>query len=362
MAPRPAILVLVAIAAAGCCGIPAHAASVVPDRAPLADRAAPRAGAGAGDPRAALSPAVRDALAAWAATCEAGVGGARRPLLIAAPDGAPPPRRRTDGEPPLSLAPPAAGAPPPPPAAALAVRTVNALLLAAEGALLRGRRFFAMRLEFQDLRAAAAAAAGAGAACGPRGQPGPPRPAPDAARAAAAAAAAAAAPLAVFDASAATITVDSRALGPLAAAARGAPEQAAAAARLAGAAVSSAAAARAGPLAAALPALAAAAAAGVPAALLAAPAAAGALGASVWFCIACVAALGLLCPLIINYMLGEAAQLACEKLSLDTDQCLDLFVGALAVALVLSLLSAVPIFKACRLSECAQHSKHAAAE
>jgi hypothetical protein len=50
---------------------------------------------------------------------------------------------------------------------------------------------------------------------------------------------------------------------------------------------------------------------------------------------------------------GEAAQAACAALSLDTEACLDLFVGVLAVGLVLSLLAAVPIFKACRLSECA---------
>jgi hypothetical protein len=31
-------------------------------------------------------------------------------------------------------------------------------------------------------------------------------------------------------------------------------------------------------------------------------------------------------------------------------------VGALGVALVLSLLSSIPIYKVCRLSECAHHS------
>ncbi len=146
---------------------------------------------------------------------------------------------------------------------------------------------------------------------------------------------------------------------------------------------------------AALPALAAVAAAAIPAALSAAAgggllggaaaAAGGAVATSVWFCIACVASLGLLAPLAVNYVIGafrfnpqrdphpavtsnqhptnqttnrrtkqtapappgEAAELACEKLSLDSAACMDLFVGALGVAMVLSLLCAVPIFKVC---------------
>jgi len=49
---------------------------------------------------------------------------------------------------------------------------------------------------------------------------------------------------------------------------------------------------------------------------------------------------------------GTAAERVCEELSLDSAACMDLFVGALGVAMVLSLLCAVPIFKICRLSEC----------
>ncbi|KAF8072842.1 hypothetical protein HT031_000502 [Scenedesmus sp. PABB004] len=72
-----------------------------------------------------------------------------------------------------------------------------------------------------------------------------------------------------------------------------------------------------------------------------------------WWCFACPAVLGLLAPLAINAAVGAAASEACRALDLDDAECVDLWLGALFVGMVLSLLSAVPIFKVCRLAECA---------
>ncbi|KAI8470637.1 MAG: hypothetical protein J3K34DRAFT_521191 [Monoraphidium minutum] len=293
--------------------------------------------------------------------CAAGGPAARRVLVLAAPGGTPPPRR-APGAPALAFGGAGAGAGGGlPPGAGLALSLANRALLAAEPALFGGRAAPALRVAFDDVRGATAAAARA-AGCGY-----------DSSATAAAAAgglfAAPPGPWAVFDASSGTLVVDRGAL-ELLESAMAPPGHAAAAARLVAAAVDALAgaaqqaavlvASQATPLAAALPTLAAAATAAVPAALAAA-AAGGGLGAAaaalaappVWFCIACVAAMGLLAPLVINYLVGEAAQIACERLSLDTQECLDLFVAALGVALVLSLLSVVPIYPVCRLAECA---------
>uniref|UniRef100_A0A7S0S0Y9 Uncharacterized protein n=1 Tax=Chlamydomonas leiostraca TaxID=1034604 RepID=A0A7S0S0Y9_9CHLO len=73
-----------------------------------------------------------------------------------------------------------------------------------------------------------------------------------------------------------------------------------------------------------------------------------------WFCIVCPAVLGLLAPLAINMALNQLAGHLCTSLALPDDQCFDLLVGALGLGFVLSLASAVPIFYACKLMECAR--------
>eukprot|EP00775_Hariotina_reticulata_P010293 gene10295-10452_t len=72
-----------------------------------------------------------------------------------------------------------------------------------------------------------------------------------------------------------------------------------------------------------------------------------------WFCFVCPIVLGLLAPLVINAGVGEAADLACKAMQLPDNECVDLWLSALALGMVLSLLSAIPIFKVCRLYECA---------
>jgi len=88
------------------------------------------------------------------------------------------------------------------------------------------------------------------------------------------------------------------------------------------------------------------------AAVAAAVAASLALAMPLWECVACVAALGLLAPLAINAALGAAVEAACAALHLGPDECLDLSLGALLAGVVLSALSAAPIFAACRLAQC----------
>lgn len=71
-----------------------------------------------------------------------------------------------------------------------------------------------------------------------------------------------------------------------------------------------------------------------------------------WWCIACPTILGLLAPLIFNYGLAAAAEQVCTALELPAEACADLWWGAFALAMVLSLASAVPIVYLCRLPEC----------
>jgi len=88
------------------------------------------------------------------------------------------------------------------------------------------------------------------------------------------------------------------------------------------------------------------------AAAAAAVAASAAAAPPLWFCFVCPVVLGLLAPLVINYGLGEAATAACDAWKLDDQACVDLFVTALGVGLFLSLMSAWPIFRVCRMYEC----------
>lgn len=71
-----------------------------------------------------------------------------------------------------------------------------------------------------------------------------------------------------------------------------------------------------------------------------------------WFCIACPVVLGLLAPIIINFGLGEVMGAVCSHYQLPDEECFDLMLGVLAVGYLLSLASAWPIFKVCRLYEC----------
>ncbi|KAF6266791.1 hypothetical protein COO60DRAFT_1697256 [Scenedesmus sp. NREL 46B-D3] len=80
-----------------------------------------------------------------------------------------------------------------------------------------------------------------------------------------------------------------------------------------------------------------------------------------WFCFVCPVMLGLLAPLLINAGVGEAADMACKTMQLPDDECVDLWFTALGLGMVLSLLSAIPIFKVCRLYECAHPNATAAA-
>jgi hypothetical protein len=91
--------------------------------------------------------------------------------------------------------------------------------------------------------------------------------------------------------------------------------------------------------------------------------AAAALGAAAvprWFCYVCPVLLGLLAPLLINEGLGRAAAAACTALSLTDDECVDVYLAALGLGLLLSLAAAVPIFRVCRLYECAHPNVTAA--
>lgn len=73
-----------------------------------------------------------------------------------------------------------------------------------------------------------------------------------------------------------------------------------------------------------------------------------------WFCVVCPAVLGLLAPLVINGGLGALANAACQHWQLPPDSCNDLWYGAFAAGMVLSLASAVPIVFICRLPQCAR--------
>ncbi len=291
---------------------------------------------------AAPQPAWRGTLAA--ALCDPANRGGRL-LIVTASASAAPPARRAAGAPAAALLP----APGNTPAARAAVAVANRLLLAAEGTLMGGRRAFPTFVIFSDLRAAAASELARG--CGGGGGPG------GAASDTAGDAGRVTLPYALFDAATSQLVVDAAALAPLAAV-MSVTEQAAAVGRLAEVAVdalggavqqvmmgqgvdalaveravlcaltpkqqqpkpqttqvvASFSASQTSLSSAALPALAAAAAAAIPAALSAAAgggllggaaaAAGGAVTTSVWFCIACVASLGLLAPLAVNYVIG----------------------------------------------------------
>lgn len=89
------------------------------------------------------------------------------------------------------------------------------------------------------------------------------------------------------------------------------------------------------------------------AAIMVAGASAGAL--PLWFCIACPTILGLLAPFALNFGLTAAAEQVCQHFQLPNDQCTDLWWGAFALALIMSLGSAIPIVYVCRLPECMKH-------
>eukprot|EP00884_Botryococcus_braunii_P023572 jgi/Botrbrau1/989/Bobra.114_1s0029.1 len=76
----------------------------------------------------------------------------------------------------------------------------------------------------------------------------------------------------------------------------------------------------------------------------------------IWFCVACPAVLGLLAPFVINAAFAELADAACVRFDLPQDACIELWYGAFAAAMVLSLASAIPIVFICRLPECAKPS------
>ncbi|KAK9832820.1 hypothetical protein WJX81_004405 [Elliptochloris bilobata] len=90
----------------------------------------------------------------------------------------------------------------------------------------------------------------------------------------------------------------------------------------------------------------------------AAAAAAAALATAVplWFCIACPVVLGLLAPLVLNAGCAAAAEAACKHYKLPDEDCATLWYGAFAVAMVLSLASAIPIVYVCRLPECGRQA------
>ena len=80
-----------------------------------------------------------------------------------------------------------------------------------------------------------------------------------------------------------------------------------------------------------------------------------------WWCLACPITLGLLAPFIFNFGLTAAAEQMCAVLELPSDECADLWWGAFALALVLSLGAAVPIVYICRLPDCVKHAVNAGA-
>jgi hypothetical protein len=73
---------------------------------------------------------------------------------------------------------------------------------------------------------------------------------------------------------------------------------------------------------------------------------------SLWWCFACPIVLGLLAPFVINSGLTAAAEQLCAALQLPAAECSDLWWSAFALAMVLSLGSAVLIVYVCRLPDC----------
>jgi hypothetical protein len=71
-----------------------------------------------------------------------------------------------------------------------------------------------------------------------------------------------------------------------------------------------------------------------------------------WWCLTCPIVLGLLAPFVINFGLTSAAEQLCASLELPAGECSDLWWAAFALAMVLSLGSAVPIVYVCRLPDC----------
>lgn len=80
------------------------------------------------------------------------------------------------------------------------------------------------------------------------------------------------------------------------------------------------------------------------------------LAMPVWFCIACPIVLGLLAPFAFNFGFGSAAGLICQHYSLPAQECNDLWYGAFAIAMVLSLASAIPIVYICQLPRCGKRT------
>ena len=74
-----------------------------------------------------------------------------------------------------------------------------------------------------------------------------------------------------------------------------------------------------------------------------------------WWCIACATVLGLLSPFIFNFGLTAAADALCASMKLPDDACSDLWWAAFALAMVVSLASAIPIVFVCRLPDCVKH-------
>ena len=75
----------------------------------------------------------------------------------------------------------------------------------------------------------------------------------------------------------------------------------------------------------------------------------------IWFCIACPTILGLVAPFLFNYGLTAAAEQLCRQMQLPGQECEDLWWGAFALAMALSLGSAIPIVYICRLPDCIKH-------
>lgn len=84
-------------------------------------------------------------------------------------------------------------------------------------------------------------------------------------------------------------------------------------------------------------------------------------GPPLWWCIACPLVLGMLAPFLFNFGLTAAAEQLCALLQLPNQACTDLWWGAFALALVLSLGAAVPIVYLCRLPECGRRAAVGAA-
>lgn len=71
-----------------------------------------------------------------------------------------------------------------------------------------------------------------------------------------------------------------------------------------------------------------------------------------WCCVTCPLVLGMLAPFIWNFGLTAAAEQLCTALQLPNDTCNDLWWAAFALALVMSLGSAIPIVYVCKLRDC----------